>query len=88
MDSKSIARRLDALQEIANRDRPCKITVTLADGTTTVTDSAGAWEICRDHLRRGDVVRFEADRHEYAGAAGAMTVLCHPAPNREVSDYE
>lgn len=83
MDSRAITRRLDALQEIADRNKPCRIIVTFADGTTTITDPVGAWGICRDHMMREDVVNIEADRPEYAGAAGVMTVLCHPAPNRK-----
>lgn len=88
MDNKAIIRRLDALQQLADRNRPCKVTVTFADGSTTATDPIGAWTVCRDHMMEGDIVNITADRPEYAAAANIMTVLCHPAPDREVEDFE
>ncbi len=88
MDTRAIAKRLDALQQEADKNRPCKMTVTFINGSTTVTDPAGAWTVCHDHMLLGDVVSVTADRPEYAAAAGIMTVLCHPVKNREVSNFE
>lgn len=88
MDTKAIIRRLDTLQQVADRNRPCRMTVTFTDGSTTVTDPVGAWTVCHDHMLVGDVVSITADRPEYVAAACTMTVLCHPAPNRRIEDYE
>lgn len=88
MDNKAIARRLAALQKIADRGRPCKVVVTFTDGSSTTTDPAGAIDILREHGPLEDISDFTADRPEYAAAAGIMTVICHSAPNREVSDFE
>lgn len=76
MNNKAITLRLDALQQIADRNRPCKITVTFADGTTTTTDPIGAWAICHDHMLVGDVADVAADRDEYAELAGVIAALC------------
>lgn len=88
MDIRAITRRLDALQQVADRNQPCKMTVTFAGGSTIVTDPMGAWAVCHDHMLTGDVASVTADRPEYAAAAGIMTVLCHPAPDRKVENFE
>ena len=88
MDNKAISRRLNALQQIADRNRPCKMTVTFADGSTTVTDPAGVWTVCHDHMLVGDVADVTADRPEYSGLAGLVAILCHPVPNRRIEDFE
>lgn len=84
----NIDSRLDKMRELLERSRPCKIIATFADGTTTTTDPIGTWSILRDHIAEGNVVSFEADRPEYKAAANIMIVLCHPAPDRRISDYE
>lgn len=33
-------------------------------------------------MKNGEIIKANL------AAAGIMTVLCHPAPNREISDYE
>lgn len=84
----NINRRLEAMRERLERSRPCTMTFTLKNGKTIKADPAAAWDIFRGRAREGDVAFVSADRDEYAAAAGIMTVLCHPAPNREISDYE
>ena len=86
--NKGIFRRLDALQQIANRDKPCHVTVIFADGSRIVTDPLSMWEIYFDHAARENVVNITADCPEYVAAAGIMTILCHPARDRRIFDYE
>ena len=88
MDSKAISRRLDALQKIADRGKPCKVVVTFTDGSSTTTDPSGAITIFRERGSFGDISSFTPDRPEYDGLCGALSVLCHPVPNREVADFE
>lgn len=83
MNIKEISRRLDALQEIADRNRPCKITVLFTDGTTTTTDPAGAWALCHEHMLTGDIADVTADRYEYDALACTIAALCRPARNSE-----
>ncbi len=86
MDIKAITKRLDALQAEADKNRPCRMTVTFTDGHQIVTDPCGAIDLCREH--GSNIADITADRAEYAAAAGIMTVLCHPAKDREVSNFE
>ncbi len=88
MDVKSVTRRLDELQQEVNKNRPCKMTVTFADGRQIVTDQAGAIDLFREHGPFGAIDHFEADQTGFRAAATIWTVLCHPAPNREVTDFE
>lgn len=84
----NINRRLEAMRERLERSRPCTMTFTLKNGKTIKADPAAAWDFFLSYARKGAVAAVSADRGEYAAAAGIMTVLCHPAPNREISDYE
>jgi hypothetical protein len=89
MDSKAISRRLDALQKIADRGKPCKVVVTFTDGSsTTTTDPAGAIGIFRERGLSGYIAAFTPDRPEYDGLCGALSVLCHPVPDRRIEDFE
>jgi len=88
MDIRTIEKRLDALQREADKSKPAHMTVLFTDGHKTVTDPAGAIDLFREHGPFGAISRFEADRPEYAAVAGIMTVLCHPAANRKVSNFE
>lgn len=81
MDNK-IFRRLDALQQIADRNRPCKITVTFADGSKTIVDPCGAINLFREMGPFGAITSVEADRPEYAGLADTLTAVCRPAANK------
>lgn len=87
MDSK-ITRRLDALQKIADRGKPCKVVVTFTDGSSTTTDPAGAIGIFRERGPSGHIAAFTPDRPEYDGLCGALSVLCHPVPDRRIEDFE
>lgn len=86
--NKAISRRLDGLQRLADRNKPCNVVVTFTDGSATTTDLAGAIDIFRKRGARGEIGHIEADRPEYAAAAGIMTVLCNPAPDRRIEDFE
>lgn len=86
MDNKAIARRLAALQKIADRGKPCKVVVTFTDGSSLTTDPASGWDIVRE--RGQDIVSVKADRPEYAGIAALMLIVAHPAPNRDIKDFE
>jgi len=84
----NIDRRLEEMRERLERSRPCKITVTFTDGSNTTTDPTGAISIFRERGPSGGIAAFTPDRPEYAGLCGALTVICHPAPNRRIEDYE
>lgn len=88
MDSKAISRRLDALQQIADRGKPCKVVVTFTDGSSTITDPTGAINLFRERGPFGDIAAFTPDRAEYDGLCGALTVICHPVPDRRIEDFE
>lgn len=88
MDSKAIIRRLDALQRIADRGRPCNVVITFIDGSSTTADPAGAIDILRAHGARGEVDSFKTDNPVYSGWARLLTGLLHPAPDRRIEDFE
>lgn len=84
----NINRRLEAMRERLEHFRPCTMTITLKSGRAITADPAAAWDFFLSYARKGAVAAVSADRGEYAAAAGIMTVLCRPAPNRELSNYE
>lgn len=88
MDSKAIIRRLDALQQIADTNRPALVAVTFMDGSSTTTDPGGAIEILRAHGARGEVDSFQADNPVYSGWARLLTGILHPVPDRRIEDCE
>lgn len=71
-----------------NRIKPCAFTILYADGSAEIADPAGAWAVYFDSTRRENVVSISADCPEYAAVASILTVLCHPAENRRIADYE
>ncbi len=83
-----IDRKIEAMRERLERSRPAKITITFADGSTTVTDPVGALETFREMGPFGAITNIEADRPEYAGMAGMLSAVCRPVPNRRIEDYE
>ena len=87
MDSKAISRRLDALQQLVDRGRPCKVVVTFTDGSNTTTDPVGAINLFRERGPSGDIAAFTPDRSEYYGLCGALSALCNPVPDRR-EDFE
>lgn len=66
MDSKTISRRLDALQQIAELKKPCKVVVTFTDGSSATTDPVGAIELCRK-CGIGKIKALETDKPDYIG---------------------
>lgn len=88
MDIKAITKRLDTIQKIADRNKPCVVVVTFRDGRTTTLDPVGAIDLFREQGPFGDIVAFTPDRPEYEGLCGALSMLCHPVPNRRITDFE
>lgn len=87
MDSKSISRRLDILQQIADANRPALVTVHFADGSTTVTDQSVALGLLQELGPRGKIDSFQANG-ALSGWARLLTILLHPRKNRGLSDFE
>lgn len=85
---KAILRRLAVLQQIADRDQPCKVVVAFTDGSSTTTDPGGAIDILRARGARGGVDSFQTDNPVYSGWARLLTGLLHPAPDRRIEDFE
>lgn len=88
MESKSIARRLDALQRIAAKNKPFEVKVLLTDGSAVVTDQSGALDLFRELGAHGKIDSFQTDNPVYSGWAQLLTVLLHPAENRNIADFE
>lgn len=85
--SKAIFRRLAVLQQIADATRPAPVTVHFVDGSTTVTDQSGALGLLQELGPCGKIDNFQADGPTSEWAR-LMTILLHPAPDREVEDFE
>lgn len=88
MDIKTITRRLDALQQLADQNKPCSIVIKFADGSSITTDPAGAIGIFRERGLSGDITAFSPDKPEYDGLCSVLSVLCHPAQNSEANAFE
>lgn len=87
MDNKSIIRRLDALQRIAEKNKPFKVKVLFTDGSEVITDQSGALDLLQ---RRGpceEIDSFQADG-PMSGWAQMMTILLHPTEDRRIEDFE
>ena len=85
---KVISRWLDALQQIADRGKPCKVAVTFTDGSSTITDPAGAIDILRGRGAHGEIDSFQTDNYVYSGWARQLTGILHPVPDRRIEDFE
>lgn len=88
MDSKALSRRLDALQQIADKSKPCTVIVTFKNGSSTTTDPGGAIDILRVRGPSGEIAGFSSDNSTFGPWAQLMTILLRPRANREVSDFE
>lgn len=82
--NKTIFRRLAALQAFAGRQRPAQVVITFVDGSSTITDPAGAL----DFLKSGKVDVFQSDHPVYSPWAALLTTLCHPVADRRIEDFE
>ena len=72
----NINQRLDLLQQAANKNKPCRIALTYADGSTAIVDPIEAISLVRDS---GNVIKtVEADCPEYRGLASLLSGLCQP----------
>ena len=100
MDSKAISRRLAALQQIADRGKPCKVVVTFTDGrffnfksSFQVRDKSIKGFHVQVKARcsvdpLGEIESFQADQPVWRDWARMLTVVLHPAPNRRIEDFE
>ena len=86
--NKAIFRRLAVLQQIADRGKPCKGSVTFTDGSTAITNPAGAIDILRGRGTHGEIDSFQTDNLVYSGWARLLTGILHPAPDRRIEDFE
>ncbi len=66
MDNKTIIRRLDALQQLADQRKPCEVKVTFSDGREITTSPVGAIETCRDR-ELGEIQSITTERPGYIG---------------------
>lgn len=83
----SIYRRLAALQQVADANRPTVVTVHFADGSTTVATPGEAMALLQELGPRGKIDSFQADG-ALSGWARLLTVILHPAKNRRIEDFE
>ena len=72
----NVDKRLEKMRELVARSKPCQITITLKSGEQIMTDPAGAWTACHNHMLVGDIADVAADRPEYAELAGVIAALC------------
>lgn len=87
MNTKGITRRLDALQRVAGRSKPCHMTVAFKDGHQITTAPGG--DLAGICLSQGeDIALITADRPKYRAAAAIWTIICRPVPNRRITDFE
>lgn len=83
----NVDRRLENMRERLERSRPAQMVLTLASGEVVVTDPVGAITMLQKS-EIGEVVGVTANRADYMGLAGYLDVLCHPAPNRDIRNFE
>lgn len=72
----NIDKCLEAMRALVEWSRPCKITVTFADGSTTVTDPVGAVRIFREQGPFGAIAGMEADKPEYERLICTLSAVC------------
>ena len=74
MDNKTITRRLDALQQLADRRKPCQVKVIFSDGSEIITSPAGAIEACRSR-KLGEIKSVVAERPDYIGLICTLSAV-------------
>lgn len=79
----NVGKQLELMRKRLERSKPARMVVTLADGEVVDTDPVGAITMLRER-EIGEIVGVTTDRAE----AGYLDVLCRPAPNRRIEDYE
>lgn len=72
----STNRRLDRIARTLEPMQEAKLTVTLADGSTTITDASGVWDFFKDEELRKKVMDVEADQYGYCELANLVLALC------------
>lgn len=86
--NKAIFRRLAALQQIAEKNKPFKVKVLFTDGSEATTNQSGALDLLRKLGPRGELDSFQTDNPTYSGWARLLTIVLHPAKNRRLDDFE
>lgn len=86
--NKAIFRRLAALQQIAEKNKPFRVKVLFANGSEATTDQSGALDLLQELGPCGEIESFQTDNPAYSGWAQLLTILLNPLPNREVTDFE
>lgn len=87
MGSRTINRRLAALQAFADRQRPALVSVHFTNGTVTTMPHGDVLGLLQELGPRGKIDGFQADG-PMSGWAKLMTGLLRPVPGRRLSDYE
>lgn len=83
----NVGKQLELMRKRLERSKPVRMVVTFANGEVVTTDPVGAIHLLKDS-EVGEIVGVTTDRGDYMGLAGCLDVLCHPAPNRRIEDYE
>ena len=83
----NINRRLEAMRERLEHFRPCLAILHMKSGETVTVRLPDAIE----KMRPGDTVKdieFEGNLEGQGLLPYLLKGLCHPAPNREIENYE
>ena len=72
----SVRKRLDRIARTLEPMQEAKLTVTLTDGSTMVTDVGGVWDYFKDEELRKQVIDIEADQYSYCELASLVLALC------------
>lgn len=83
----NVGKQLELMRKRMEQSKAARIVVTLASGGVVTTDPVGAIDLLKNS-EVGKIVGVTTDRADYMGLAGSLDVLCRPAPNRKVEDFE
>jgi len=83
----NVGKRLEEMRRRVEQSKPVRMVVTLTSGEVITTDPIGAITLFQKRKGKG-VAGVNTNRADYMGLAVALDVLCHPAPNRRIEDYE
>lgn len=83
----NVDRRLEKMRELLERSRPCIAILHMKNGETVTVPLQEAIE----KMRPGDTaadIEFEGNLEGQGLLPHLLKGLCHPAPDRRISDYE
>ncbi len=83
----NVDKRIGEMRERLERSKPARMVVTLANGESITTDPIGAITLFQERKGKG-IAGVSTNRADYMGLAVALDVLCRPAPDRRIEDYE